>query len=189
MRIINSLLLVISFLFLSFSANSQCVNKGETIPVGDGTPTVTFNFTIDNTDDLWNFYNDYNHEVYCFTVDVTGAYDFSQPTGIGEFTCLLQGYDEDIDFYLAPNLLGTNFTQGGTFQANLTAGTTYYLLLKSRVGTVSNTATISGPGNIDFGIAPPPAVPTLGQWGLMTLGLIVLIFGIVAIRQRQVQLG
>lgn len=35
----------------------------------------------------------------------------------------------------------------------------------------------------------PPAVPTLSQWGLMSLGLIIVIFGVVAIRQRQLQLG
>lgn len=39
-----------------------------------------------------------------------------------------------------------------------------------------------------FGSSPPP-IPTISQWGLMVLGLIVLIFGVVAIRQRKVILG
>lgn len=34
-----------------------------------------------------------------------------------------------------------------------------------------------------------PAVPTLSQWGLIILGLVVLILGVVVIRQRQMQLG
>lgn len=39
-------------------------------------------------------------------------------------------------------------------------------------------------------LAPPPEpVPTMGEWGLMCLGLLLLIFGIVSIQQREVCLA
>ena len=36
---------------------------------------------------------------------------------------------------------------------------------------------------------PPPAIPTVGEWGLILLGFLVTIFGVVAIRQSELQLA
>ncbi len=76
---------------------------------------------------------------------------------------MIYEYNEDVDFYAAPNLLGSNQTTGGSFQVNLATNTTYYVLLKVRGGLpTSNTTTITGPGNISFNLSSLP-IPTLTE--------------------------
>lgn len=46
-----------------------------------------------------------------------------------------------------------------------------------------------GKGEILFKITAPEIVPTLGQWGMISLGMLLLIFGVQTIKQREFILG
>lgn len=180
--------IMLFFICTTTTLTSQvCV--GESIPVGNESTEVQFAFTLDANDDIWNHYipDVYFYETYEFSVDITGSYNFSQTPGQGIFTCLMQGFDENEDFYDAPNLLGFNFANGDDspdFNATLIAGTSYFLVLKSESADVSQTATISGPGNITFHCLSTAPIPTMTQWTLMILGLLLTSLAVVQIRKN-----
>jgi hypothetical protein len=91
---------------------------------------------------------------------------------------------------LAPTTGATSGTISGTFpvmatdEAGLIAGDVYI-----------NLHTPNNPGGelrgqLALTVVPDEVevIPTMGQWGLMALGLLVMIFGVVSIRQRQTDL-
>lgn len=118
-------------------------------------------------------------DAYLFTVDLSGAYDFSlvatDPVNFDTYIHLYQtGFsaaDPEANFMRA-NDDAAGGVNAGSALSNITlaAGTQYYLIADgfSAVDYGAYTATISGPGNITAAAAPEPSAALL--IGLAALG-------------------
>jgi|GEM_PF-949157 len=139
------------------------------------------------------------------SASVTGTYDemtnmitvtvnysnLSSGLAAAHFHAGVVGANGPVIVNLAPPTGATSGTFGGTFavpavnEADLLAGNFYI-----------NLHTPNNPGGElrdQLNLLPVPpvvaAIPTMGQWGLMVLGLSVMILGIISIRQKQLAIN
>ena len=127
-----------------------------------------------------------------FTVDVTGAYTILSTQ---DFDGYLHLYENAFDPTMQlVNLIAADDDGPGVFTSEiagitLTAGTDYFLVTSGfQAGVGGNfTTSFSGPGNVICpSNAPEPVpIPTMGEWGLIILTLLLLITGTIYIGRTQ----
>ncbi len=96
------------------------------------------------------------------------------------------------DNYLADPGLSTGIPQSQlALSVDLAPGETIVLVVSTPV--VGQVCTSNGGYEVilsgDFDLTAVAVVPTLGEWGLISLSLVLMIFGIVAVRQRKMAIA
>ncbi len=171
----NSILLF-SFMILAslsfgqmYSVNSTASGANEVPPVvSAGTATVTGTY-------------DAATSMITITVNYSGL---SSGLAAAHLHAGATGSNGPVIVNLAPTTGATSGTISGTFpvmaadEAGLLAGDVYINLHTP----VNPGGELRGQLTLALEVE---TIPTMGEWGLMALGLLVMIFGVVSIRQRQ----
>jgi len=181
--IIKHILTVAAFMLLATFSYSQMYDVSSTAEGINEVPPVMSAGTAALT-------GTYDASTAMITVSVTYS-GLSSGLAAAHLHAGPAGMNGGIIINLAPATGATSGTFSGTFpvaaadEAGLIAGNVYVNLHTPNNGGGELR------GQLTLALVPPvnAAIPTMGQWGLMALGLLVMIFGIVSLRQRQVTMA
>jgi|GEM_PF-3672965 len=146
----------------------------------DGTGIETV-FTVPSAGPL-KLAKDMSSGILYFT-EFTGGSSVSSINGDGTgYTTLVPGLD-------SPGGIALDLPSGkmffadrdGVYSANIDGSGLTTLVTQSGFKL---TLTLTNDANL-CGLAPAPTVPTMGEWGLISLGILLMIFGVVAVGQRR----
>ena len=170
--------LFVSALFAQ-PANDNCVNATEIMDFDGG--CVDFNSTM-STFDLLNgdCVDSPDDENIWFSFVAQGTdIDISVDALTNDIFVTLIEFDPTPCDFASATQIACGSANGGNVAISygyLTPGNTYYI-----VATVANNAETSG--TICINKADP--IPTLGQWGLIILGIVLLTFGVVMLNSKE----
>jgi hypothetical protein len=125
------------------------------------------------------------YQSFPFTVDTTGSYQFSESGLESAVYVYANNFNPSLPADNCIAASNTNPISG--LSVNLTAGTQYYYVVIEDTFAqdgMSINGSISGPGNI-FGPAVAGTVPTMSEWGLISLSGLLALGGAFAMRRRQ----
>lgn len=187
MRKINNFILLIFLLAVGYSANAQC-------PVGESefVVDITFdNFAAETSFQLVDI-NDPMNPLLFYQGDSglngVGGGDPMDPTDDDATT---QQYSVCIPCTGDATAPQYEFTIFDSFGDGICCGFGAGSYAISEDGNMIATPTTGEFADMDVTqfntVCLPAAIPTLGQWGIITLAILLIIFSIVAIRQTQVK--
>jgi len=160
-------------------------------PPASGSEYFTFNDFIDITDgDAWGSGAAANFTIWDGEIESW----FATNIGAGYTASLVwdPSADSDCDnrttFFALVSPLGTCPTVGGNYFATVADGSQTSEPCGMAFGASDGTFDLDLNGII---VVPPTtaAIPTMGEWGLMSLGLIFMILGVVSVKQRSEVFG
>ena len=146
----------------------------------------------------------WNYVLYPFTVSASGTYTATSATArVVNTTWVVKGNfvpGVPMGTPLADHFAGVLGTAGsnpytGTFtNLPLVAGQQYTMVVAYDIGTVAgdlSTVAINGPGCIALGgaVCSAASIPTLSEWGVLAMALLLAIAGVFIIRRRAASTG